>query len=201
MNRTIAARLVLAVVVLGGALVGLSACLPVPLGDPAKATADDRLVGAWHWKEEGGRNNVAAVRKWDERTFLIDVFSYDGELDGAAPKGRLVFKAWLADVKGKTFLNMQPVETLSILPGEKRQKQFMVSKLELAAEQLTATGLDPSFEAFKDIGTTSDLEKAVAKNMDDVKMWLKPVVAKKLGQGQMEALEKLAKKFEELKAE
>jgi hypothetical protein len=203
MNRTRAMtrRLGFAAIVVGG-LVGLAACLPVPLGDPAKATADSKFVGAWHWKEDGvGRNNLAAIRKWDDRTFLIDVISYDGDLATAVPKGRYVFKAWLADVKGKTFLNMQPAETLSIFPGEKRPKQFLVSKVELAGDQLTATGVDPSFDAFKDVGTTTDLEKAVAKNMDDVKMWLKPIVARKLGQDQMEAMEKLAKKFEDMKVE
>src|SRR5687768_11885760 len=121
MTRVMAARLVAAVVVVG-VLVGLSACLPVPLGDPAKAKADDRFVGAWQWKEEGGRNNLACIRKWDDRTFLIDVFNYDGDLAAATPKGRYVFKGWLAEVKGKRFLTMQPGETLSVFAGEKRPK-------------------------------------------------------------------------------
>jgi hypothetical protein len=187
--------------VLAGVSVTLVACLPVPLGDPAKAKSDSRLVAAWHWKDEGGRNNVVVIRPWDEHTYVADAMSFDGELASPAPKSRYVYRAWLAEVKGKTFINLQPIDTLAALPGEKRQKQFLVAKVEFAGKQLTATGLDPAFEAFKTIATTSDLEKAVAQNLDDVKMWLKPIVATKLAEGQMESLEALGKKFDEMKVE
>jgi hypothetical protein len=180
-----------------GVMVGMVACLPVPLGDPAKAVADARYVGAWHWKEEGGRTNLATIRPWDDRTFVVDIMMFEGELASATPKGRLVCKGWLAEVKGKTFLNLQQIEFLAALPGEKRERYFMIAKLELSGDQLTATGLDGGYEPFKGIATTTDLEKLVGEKMDDAKMWAKPIVAKKLGRDQMEALEKLAKKYEE----
>jgi hypothetical protein len=177
-------------------MVGMVACLPVPLGDPAKAVADARYVGAWQWKE-GDRNHVTTIRSWDDRTYVVDIMMFEGELASPTPKGRLVYKGWLADVKGKTFLNLQQIEFLTGLPGEKREKYFMIAKLELSGDQLTATGLDGGYEPFKTITTTTDLEKVVGEKMDDAKMWAKPIVAKKLGQDQMDALEKLAKKYEE----
>jgi hypothetical protein len=195
-----ARRLGVAAVMIG-VMVGLVACLPVPLGDPAKAVADQRYVGAWHWKEEGGRNNVASIRAWDEHTFVIDVFMFDGDLSSPAPKGRAVYKGWLADLKGKTFLNMQQIEFLSPLPGEKRGRHFLVAKVEVAGDQLTATALDGGYDGFKTVTTTSELEKVITQNMDDVKMWSKPIVASKLGEGQMDSLEKLAKKYEEMKVD
>ena len=177
-------------------MVGLVACLPVPLGDAAKAVADAKYVGAWHWKE-GERNHVASIRPWDDRTFAVDIMMFEGDMASPTPKGRLVCKGWLAEVKGKTFLNLQQVEFLNTLPGEKREKYFMIAKLELSGDQLTATGLDGGYEAFKGVATTTELEKVVGEKMDDAKMWAKPIVAKKLGEDQMAALEKLAKKYEE----
>jgi hypothetical protein len=188
-------------IVLAGALVTLAACLPVPLGDPAKAVADSRFVAAWHWKEDGGRNNVVVIRPWDEHTFVVDAMGFDGELETPAPKFRMVYKGWLADVKGKTFINLQQIDMVGLLRGEKRQKLFLVAKVEIAGDKLTASGLDPAYDPFKNAATTTDLEKVVAQNMDDVKMWVKPIVATKLGDAQMESLEKLAKKFEEMKVE
>lgn len=203
MNVRRAIRRVVAGVVMVGVLAGLSACLPVGLGDPAKAKADPKLVGAWQWKEDSNPNraNLATIRQWDDRTYLVDVLMYEGDLASAVPKGRIVFKGWMADVKGKPFLNLQQVEMLGTLPGEKRTKYFLIAKLEVSGNQLTATGLDGGYEPFKTVGTSTDLEKVVAQNMDDVKMWVKPIVATKLGEDQMEALEKLAKKYEEGKAE
>ena len=195
-TRMVLRRLGVAAVAVATVLT-LAACLPVPLGDAAKAKADPRFLGAWHWKEDGGRTNLATIRPWDDRTYLIDVMMFDGELSSPTPRGRLVFKGWLADVKGKTFLNMQQVEFLSTLPGEKREKYFMIAKVEVAGDKFTATGLDGGYGGFKNLTTTSDLEKIVAENAEDVKMWVKPIVAEKLGEGQMEALEKLAKKYEE----
>ena len=93
------------------ALLSVGGCVGVPLGDPAKSTADSRLFGVWEWRD--GHINRAVVRPWDQRTYVIDVLTGDPTGDGTAiaPRERNVFKAWLTDVAGQTFLTMQPIET------------------------------------------------------------------------------------------
>ncbi len=59
-------------VVLAG-LLGLSACLPVPLGDPAKSKADSRFFGVWEWRDS--RAHRAVIRPWDEHTLIVDILS------------------------------------------------------------------------------------------------------------------------------
>ena len=77
--RMIVGRGSLVLVMLMG-LMGLAACLPVPLGDPAKSKADSRYLGVWEWRD--GRVHRAVIRPWDEKTFVVDVLT--GELWGGA---------------------------------------------------------------------------------------------------------------------
>src|SRR3954453_7919952 len=109
----------------------LGGCVGVPLGDPAKSTADSRLFGVWEWRD--GHINRAVVRPWDQRTYVIDVLTGDPTGDGTAiaPRERNVFKAWLTDVAGQTFLTMQPIGTLGTVNGDDRQPTYLIVRIKL----------------------------------------------------------------------
>jgi len=176
------------------ALLTLCSCLPVPLGNPDKSTAEAKYLGAWTYAE-AGQTTVVVIRPWDARTYLVDALIYTGDSSAPVPKIRTTFKGWLTTVKGYPFLTLQPIDTLSATPTNTPRK-YLIAMLTLEGDQLTGTPLDYQYPKFADIGTATQLEKTVADNFDDVKMWVKPIVATKLNEGANPNIEKLAKLFE-----
>jgi hypothetical protein len=178
-------------------LIALAGCLPVPLGDPDKARLDPRLTGVWEWRDENGLINLAVFRPYDDHTWVVDVLSGEpGEGQAIRPVRRSTFKGWLATVKGQTFLTLAPLEVVSILPGERRQKTFVVAQVEIEAGLLTARGIDPGYKDFKNIGTASEFEREVAANLDDRRMYAAtPVKATKWPEDQTPRLEKILEDF------
>jgi hypothetical protein len=177
------------------------ACLPVPLGDPARSTADSQLFGVWEWRD--AHVNRAVIRPWDQRTYVIDVLA--GDFTGArgdtiAPKSRSLFKGWLTTVKGQTFLTMQFIETIGTVNGDPRPPTYMVMRVKIQGTQLTATPLDPQFKPVADAKTPADLERAVSANHDNPKLFATPTVATRWTAEQMKALDTLQDTFREWKA-
>jgi hypothetical protein len=185
-------------VILAG-LLGLVACLPVPLGDPAKSKADSRFSGVWEWRD--ARVHRAIIRPWDERTFVVDVLSGDFAEDGSTkPRARDIYKAWLTEVKGQTFMTLQPVETTGMVNGDARQSYYLVARVKIEGPTLTAMALDPEFKKLKDAPDRTALERIVSENIDDPKLFgAAPIVATRWTPDQMKGLEKLNDAFREWK--
>lgn len=196
--RLLRRRGTLVAVALAGML-GLAACLPVPLGDPAKSKADSRFFGVWEWRD--ARVNRAVIRPWDEHTFIVDVLTGDLVEDGnIRPRERNVFKGWLTDLKGQTFLTLQPIETAGMLNGDSRQAYYITTRVKLEGTTLTAMALDPEFKKLKEARDRDALEKVVTENIDDPKLFTTtPVVATRWTVEQMKGLEKLQDTFREWK--
>jgi hypothetical protein len=180
-------------------LLSLAGCVGVPLGDPAKSTTDSRLFGVWEWRD--AHINRAVIRPWDRHTYVVDVLTGDPTGDGTAitPRSRNVFKGWLTDVAGQTFLTMQPIETMGTVNGDDRQPTYLVVRIKLDGATLTASGIQPDFKPIQDAKTSADLEKAIAANIDNPKLFAPPVVTTHWSTGQMKGLDKLQESFRELK--
>jgi hypothetical protein len=196
--RTIVGRGSLVLVVLMG-LMGLAGCLPVPLGDPSRSKADSRFFGVWEWRD--GRVHRAVIRPWDERTFVVDVLT--GELlddGGTRPRERDVYKAWLTDIQGATFMTLQPIDVIGSVNGDSRASYYIVAKVALRGTTLTATAVDPEYKDLKNCKTREELEKIVTANIDDPKLFTgAPQVMKHWGVEQMQGLEKLQQTFHDWK--
>ena len=180
-------------------LIGLAGCVGVPLGDPATSVADSRLFGVWEWRD--GHINRAVVRPWDQRTYVIDVLTGDPTGDGTAiaPRERNVFKAWLADIKGQTFLTMQSIDTIGTVNGDDRQPYYIVSRIKLEGTTLTAQAIDPQFKPLQGIKSQADLEGLIAANLDNPKLFTPPTVTTRWTTEQMKGLEKLQDTFRNMK--
>jgi hypothetical protein len=173
----------------------LAACLPVPVGDPDKSKLDARVTGVWEWRDQGVIHLVT-FRPYDDHTWVVDVL--DGEPgEGAAirPVRRTTFKGWLTAIKGETFLTLAPLDTVSLLPGERRQKSFVVARVKIEGDLMTARGIDPDFKKLKDVGTASELEREIADNLDDVGLYVKAVKCTKWPEDQTPRLEKILEEF------
>ena len=194
--RTFHRRGLLVALMLAG-LLGVAACLPVPLGDPAKSKADSRYFGVWEWRD--ARVYRAIIRPWDERTFAIDVLTGEIGDDPATtkPKARDVYKGWLTEVKGQTFLTMQPIETLGMVNGDPRQSYYIVTKVKLDGATMTATPVSNEYEKIRDVKSAAALEKVIADNIDDPKLFQpNSTVLTKWSVEQMKGLEKLQETFQ-----
>lgn len=184
--------------VMAAGLLGLASCLPVQLGDPDKSKVDPAFNGVWEWRD-GSKIELAVFQRYDDRTYVVDVLSGEaGEGDAVKPAQRDIYKGWLTSVKGETFLTLAPMESVGALPGATPPK-YLVAKVKIEGDALTAFGIDPEYKKLKDVGTPTALAQMISENMDDVKLFLKPIMATKWDADQILRLEKIREGFREWK--
>jgi hypothetical protein len=179
-------------------LLGLASCLPVPLGDPDKSKVDARFNGVWEWRD-GGKIELAIFQAYDEKTYFVDVLTGEvGDGGTVKPVQRDMYKGWLTTVKGETFLTLAPMEAVGALPGSTPAK-YLVAKVKIEGDTLTALGIDPEYKKLKDVGTPTALQKMIEENMDEVAMFTKPIMTTKWDADQIGRLEKIREGFREWK--
>ncbi len=133
---------------------------------------------------------------------MIDVLTGEIGDDPAAtkPRARDVYKAWLTEVKGQSFLTLQPIETLGMVNGDTRQPYYLVARVKIEGTTLTAMAVSGDYEKIKGVQTTAALEKVIAENLDDPKLFqANPIAATKWTVDQMKGLEKLQDAFHDWK--
>src|SRR5210317_928077 len=115
-------------------IVGLLACMPVPIGDPERSRIDPDLSGPWVM-DDGSDSNLYLFRPYDKRTWLVvgakieeggeakiddlDIKSADDFFaalrtysigdDGITSPTTIAFKAWLTKLGGEQFMTWEPV--------------------------------------------------------------------------------------------
>ena len=92
-------------------------------------------------------------------------------------------------------MTLSPLETVSLLRGEKRQKSFVVARVKVEGDLLTARGVDPEFKKLKEVGTASELEREIGENLEDGRLYVKSVRATKWAEDQAPRLEKILEAF------
>jgi hypothetical protein len=121
-----------------------------------------------------------------------------GEGNAIKPLQRDMYKGWLTSVKGETFITLAPIESVGALPDAQPTK-YLVGKVKLEGDTLTAWGIDPEYKKLKDVGTPTALKQMIQENMDDASMYLKPVMTTKWDADQIQRLEKIRDAFREWK--
>lgn len=134
--RTQSASGSLLMVVIVPALVGLLACMPVPIGDPERSRIDPQISGAWAWLDEEDSAGFYVFEPYDKRTWLLtsfgfnerddratdyDLTTYPGlaELienepvspDGITTREITLFKVWRTKLGGEWFMTWEPKGT------------------------------------------------------------------------------------------
>ena len=117
-------------------IVGLLACMPVPIGDPERSRVDPELSGVWYLADDN-EPGFYAFEPYDKRTWLLtglpldegpdaDFSDYDlgthqgfaalakaesvGD-DGAVTGKVVLFKAWRKKLAGTWFMTWEPKAT------------------------------------------------------------------------------------------
>ena len=115
------------------AIIGILACMPVPIGDPERSRIDPEISGVWVWLDSGN-TTFYAFEPYDKRTWLLtgvpveegkdadfsgyDLDEYDDLVqlmekepigdDGATASGVILYKAWLTKLGGVWFMTWEP---------------------------------------------------------------------------------------------
>ena len=120
------------------AIIGILACMPVPIGNPERSRIDPEISGVWVWLDSDD-DAFYAFEPYDKRTWLLtgipieegkdadfsdyDLDEYDDLVhlmenesigdDGATATGTVVYKAWLTKLGGVWFMTWEPKATFN----------------------------------------------------------------------------------------
>ena len=142
--------------------------LKTGVGDPAKSKVDESLVG--YWLDEEHRQLLTVVA-FDESTYLVDWMSWKGESTTMQPNLRVLSKAWVTELGNSKYVTVQ---MLIPDPPDVDQK-YMVMQIQAEEKQIVSRMLDQDFAPFKEAQSTSELEKAIAANLDNAEAFSAPV--------------------------
>lgn len=162
-------------------ILGMWACLPVPVGDPEKSKVDDKLLGIWVPEpskdpaKADSETSLYFVQQWDAKTYIVDAISYkkDWKPEDVLEKNfHLTFKGWLTDLGGKRFLVLetmwlQPFLEKQIGNKEKDVKAWVVMQIDQKDGIVRARMIKAETELLKDVKTTQEAEKIIAAHVND----------------------------------
>lgn len=160
----------LIVAVLAMGLLTLASCFTVPLGDPAQSRVDERLLGHWHNIDMGDETQVVTVSRWDERTYCVIFRSYLEISAQIVPGKTDIYKAWLTNVGGQTFITMQQMGSTSMGSGDR--PVYLIARLTVEENQITAQGLQPDADALKSVADSAALAQAIEANLNNESIYL-----------------------------
>lgn len=195
-NRSILGTLI--AVVLIPAIIGLLACLPVPIGNPERSRLDPYFSGMWVGGIEDGFV-VANFEPYDKRTWLLTYIEVD-RLSGCTGRaahtepdsyatlvamieknGRdcyasgdpQLFKVWLSKLGGQRFLTWEPKGLTPVGEGQELELLWWVFREEkLDSDNLNLWPIDAYFEGFENVEETRRAyEKVVKKNAANSEMY------------------------------
>jgi hypothetical protein len=164
-------------------IVGLLACMPVPIGDPERSRIDPGLNGPWAM-DDGGDVNLYLYQPYDKRTWLVvvaqieegseakiddldietagDVFAalqaYPIGEDGITAKTTIAFKVWLTKLGGEQFMTWQPVGGMNSDGSFTPEYWFVFKVVKETADRINLYAVNPDYEGFEGITTPDDYE-------------------------------------------
>lgn len=172
-------------------IVGLLACLPVPVGDPERSRIDPELSGVWAMTEDATDSGMYIFRPYDRRTWLVIGIEKD------KPGSATVYKAWLTKLGGEKFM------TWEMAGGFKKDGGFLpeywlVFRVEKEdANRVKLHMLNYEYDGFKvfpdpdeydgDYGKDMrrQFERVIKKNVDDDDMYGEALVLRRLADDEL----------------
>lgn len=158
----------------GGVLLAVivAGCLPYPLGDPAQSKIDPRLAGHWFYDDQE-RPMIVTVFPFDAHAYVVETRDYRKDAGKLELQGRTLFKGWLTDIQGKTFLTLDPLAQ-HLESNQNEKKAYPVLRIEEAGEQLTTRRVNEDFEPMKQVKSTKEEAALIAKEIDNSALYAGP---------------------------
>ena len=173
-------------------IIGLAACLPVPIGDPERSRLDADMTGVWLGFDAG----VTYFEPYDKRTWLVTTVGistpgscmppgttedYDGfiawleEEECASAEKAAIFKAWRSKHGKHWFLTMQPMATVDDESEDPfADEVWFVYRIDKSsADTFELLMIDPDFTGFADLPENRRAyEKVIRKHSADEDMYI-----------------------------
>ena len=178
------------------AIIGILACIPVPIGDPERSRIDPEISGVWVWLDSDADAAFYVFEPYDKRTWLLtgiqieegkdadfsdyDLEEYDDLVhlmenesigdDGATATGTVVYKAWLTKLGGVWFMTWEPKAVFN--QDNFKPEVWWVFRIDRPdANTLDLTMLDDDlFEGVEE--TRRAYERVIKKNAKNEELYL-----------------------------
>jgi hypothetical protein len=172
-------------IVLVPVIVGLIACLPVPLGDSEKSRIDPELSGVW--LRQSDDTVVVLFEPWDKRSWLLTTYELDftkceapaiefgeDDLPGYAEvvtefralgpdcvTGEIseIYRAWNAELGGQRFMTWQPKGVFDETHGFEPEYWFGLRVEKASSDELTLRVIDIESPVFEEERIAALLDK------------------------------------------
>lgn len=170
-------------------MLGIMACLPVPVGDPEDSRIDPELNGVWAGYVPDGYAYIQLLEPFDKRTWLVTWYWIDIVDDDEAEEpviddveGLLehlasveiakvnvaVYKAWRVRLGKHWFVTW---ESKGIYEGSDgfEPDYWLIWRIERdSPDRMNLHLINPDFEGFDGVDKTrSDFERVITKHSDD----------------------------------
>jgi hypothetical protein len=171
-------------------LLGVLACLPVPVGDPEKSHVDASLTGAWRVVAADDEQMLLVLDPYDKRTWLMTLIGLEatghdaadmdesGQATQAAPfsaanadafkvEGVGVYKAWLTRIKGETFMTWESKTLSETLPKMAPDSWWVFRVRKSGDDQFYLDSFDYSVDGLDEAGTREEAENIIRRHLAD----------------------------------
>ena len=178
-------------------LLGVMACLPVPVGNPEKSRIDPALAGAWAFSNDDGIDSFIVLDPYDKRTWLLSMIDLEAAAPDAAdtnetPQGggttdtepaairfsaasadrfvveaTGVYKCWLSRIGGETFMTWESKNLSETAPGEKPEYWWVFRVRKGGDDVFYLDTFDYKVDGLDKVKTTREAEKIIRRHIDD----------------------------------
>lgn len=163
----------------------LTACLPVPVGDPEKSRVDPGLSGAWRVAGADDGQLLMVLDPYDERTWLVTLIGLGAAGDSpghaAAPQVPFsaanadvfrvenlgVYKCWLTRIGGETFMTWESKTLSDTLPAMVPEQWWVFRIRKSGDDAFYLDGFDYSIDGLDEVTTRKEAEKIIRRHVDD----------------------------------
>ena len=177
-------------------VIGLLACLPVPIGDPERSSIDPDLTGMWVLLGDGP-GAVVLLEPYDKRSWLmtsvhlesgadsddLDIESYEDLIElleqedenesGVSAVHMLMYKVWRTRLGNHWFMTWEGKGQFDEDRGFEPEIWFAMRIQKAGPDKFTLRLINPDFDGFDDIKETRRaFEKVIKKNSDNDDMYL-----------------------------
>ncbi len=172
-------------------MIALTACLPVPLGDPEKSRIDPEFSGVWLPRDDQGQVGLWLMEPYDARTWLVTLVSPkmpessertatapsvepDGlvllEQQSAALSELESYQAWLTPIRNVRFLVLEPKIVVAADNGMAPQMWFAFAITWKGKDKLELRMVNSEFNSLNNVKTSAEAKAIIAHGLGNPKL-------------------------------
>lgn len=151
----------------------LAGCLEFPLGNPQSSQVDASLSGYW-LAEDDSTASLSVLYPYDEHTYVMETFDFNKDNGERKFQSHAVYKAWLTDVKGHTFLTLDPLS--QHLAPAAADRAYPVLRIDGTGDTRQVRAIDSDFAPFANAKTSAQILAIVTKEVENPKLYTDKVM-------------------------